>query len=77
MLNIDESVNMYGNVEREGKKILTLNANFNLNRAFNVSVSILDEESVKKDKENIQKQVDEFIKNVKEKASELGYEITI
>ncbi|RXI57403.1 hypothetical protein [Clostridium tetani] len=77
MLNIDESVNMYGNVEREGKKILTLNANFNLNRAFNVSVSILDEESVKKDKENIQKQVDEFIKNVKEKASELGYEITV
>ncbi|KHO39112.1 hypothetical protein OR62_07705 [Clostridium tetani] len=77
MLNIDESVNIYGNVEREGKKILTLNANFNLNRAFNVSVSILDKEAVKKDKENIQKQVDEFIKNVKEKATELGYEITI
>ncbi|BDR67192.1 hypothetical protein K144312032_14200 [Clostridium tetani] len=77
MLNIDESVNMYGNVEREGKKILTLNANFSLSRAFNVSVSILDKEAVKKDKENIQKQVDEFIKNVKEKATELGYEITI
>lgn len=68
MLNIDESVNMYGNVEREGKKILTLNANFNLNRAFNVSVSILDKEAVKKDKENIQKQVDEFIKKCKRKS---------
>lgn len=77
MLNIDESINMYGNVEREGKKILTLNANFNLSRTFNISVSILDKEAVKKDKENIQKQVDEFMKNVKEKASELGYEITI